>query len=858
MTISSANRKAGPYVGNGSATSFAFSFKVFTAADVVVTKTTLATGVEAVLVLTTDYTVSLNADQNANPGGSVTYAPSPTMAATHSLTLTSAVAQTQGTDIPSAGGWYPEVVENALDKATILTQQQQEVLDRTIRFPVAETGAVQLPAAVVRASKIIGFDANGDVTVYPAASAVYGVLYDYQVATAGQTVFNLGFAYSLGIHNLRVFVDGFLQRAYTETGPSQVTFSYPLQAGMEVEFFAGQDTVGAVGDASSVSYTPSGTGAVTTNVRDKLRESVSVKDFGAKGDGVTDDSAAIQAAITAAAAQPSADLHWPDGDYSITAELVAASMEYAAWRAVGDVNIIWNGATDSTKAMLRITITASREWHHNTIGRFNFNANRKAGFCVVLEGGAGGGGTANTGGHNRWNDCSFEGATVANFLLGDNDEPYADDLDSSKNLWDHCTFYNAQYNFKQNALNTVGNTLRSCVFGSNLTDVVLQHVRNVRGVGLLIDNPEFGAIGNYTNDDCTSVFAKNATHIRSVYMEESRLLLVEDGANYNDRTYIVDGVHVNDSRNDANLNRRYFIRQVTNGRQLSLKNAQLGVSGALCPIRLLYWAGPADFENVDLHGGHLIGESVAGFANPLWSVDGVRPWEVESLTANWDFARWLDSVGLPTGDTPAVWAQSPGAGATLEVTATATNARYGVRVALLNVTVAGTTASGLTANINKNGYITVVFSGKVNAQATLPRIVVGGTDITTTVSFDEAGDLNGTRFVAWGEADLRGNNNSTIAVRIGIKENLTGSMHVDTAVVLPFRVRAGMAPAFITARPDQKRPAVYTHTAAPTWGTWERGDIIWRSDATAAGPPGWICTVAGTPGTWKAMANIAA
>ena len=46
--------------------------------------------------------------------------------------------------------------------------------------------------------------------------------------------------------------------------------------------------------------------------------------------------------------------------------------------------------------------------------------------------------------------------------------------------------------------------------------------------------------------------------------------------------------------------------------------------------------------------------------------------------------------------------------------------------------------------------------------------------------------------------------------------------------------------------------------AIPTTGTWKVGDVCHKVNPTAGGTPGWVCTASGSPGTWKAMANLAA
>jgi hypothetical protein len=71
-------------------------------------------------------------------------------------------------------------------------------------------------------------------------------------------------------------------------------------------------------------FTQSGTGAIRRTVENKLKDTVSVKDFGAVGDGVADDTAAIQAAITALSTnsyEKASGLFFPSGIYRITSTI---------------------------------------------------------------------------------------------------------------------------------------------------------------------------------------------------------------------------------------------------------------------------------------------------------------------------------------------------------------------------------------------------------------------------------------------------------------------------------------------------------------------------------------------------------
>jgi|LakMenEpi03Aug12_release.lakeMendotaPanAssembly.Ray.scaffolds.fasta_scaffold60761_2 hypothetical protein len=241
MTISTEIRRAGPYAGNGTTTAFAFAFKVFSTSQVRVTRAVVATGVETTLALTTDYTVALNSNQDTNPGGTVTLLVAPTAA--QSVTITSNVANLQPTALANLGGFYPDVINDSLDRATIQIQQLDERLDRALVIPVSSTASTQLPTP--QSGALLGWNGGAtEIVNYNATTIVGSTAYRYihrVVATAGQTAFTLPIPYVLNASAIEVYVNGLrLEQGagldWVETNTTTVTFNSGLASGDLVTF----------------------------------------------------------------------------------------------------------------------------------------------------------------------------------------------------------------------------------------------------------------------------------------------------------------------------------------------------------------------------------------------------------------------------------------------------------------------------------------------------------------------------------------------------------------------------------------------------------------------------------------------
>lgn len=240
-------------------------------------------------------------------------------------------------------------------------------------------------------------------------TAVFGeMVSERYTATAGQVEFILPEA-PASLDSVEVFVDGVRLYPTADFSYSDVllTLVTPLAGGEDVFVRYGRALPSGITSASAVTYTPpstgvvgtvtafldslwstgvsagaalirfiqAGTSAIARTVQDKMEDTLHVKDFGATGDGITDDTNAILAAIAEADARGGAIIEFHGGTFLISETLVVDAPGIilrgrglagsasgggggkASYRSGASTRILWGG--NATGPMYRLTSNAA-------------------------------------------------------------------------------------------------------------------------------------------------------------------------------------------------------------------------------------------------------------------------------------------------------------------------------------------------------------------------------------------------------------------------------------------------------------------------------------------------------------------
>lgn len=324
MTVSSTLSR-NTYTGSGITGPYAYTFRIFAATDLLVTQRD-SNGLDTTLSYPGDFSVASVGNRN---GGTLTLTTALAIGSTMSVRRVPTI--TQPTDLRNQGVYFPETIEDALDRGIMVAQEQQDQLDRSVTLsetfdPANYTLTLPTPSAgkaIVWNVAATGFD-NGTLTAaqLSAWNAAQNMKLDVFTNGVG---FTAGVSTTLALSaapgnetNLMITrrtsgaVVVYQHDEYSLSGTT-VTFSVAIPANTtqvecsylytyQVNTVAAGNIIGQI-DSSVINHTPAGTGAVTRTAQALFRERIYAADYGVVGDGSTDDTVNFQKALTAGAAQ---------------------------------------------------------------------------------------------------------------------------------------------------------------------------------------------------------------------------------------------------------------------------------------------------------------------------------------------------------------------------------------------------------------------------------------------------------------------------------------------------------------------------------------------------------------------------
>ena len=571
-------------------------------------------------------------------------------------------------------------------------------------------------------------------------------------------------------------------------------------------------SLAASSGSSLIGFIQSGTGAVAETVQTKLRERLSVKDFGAKGDGSTDDTAAIQAALNAADTAGK-DLYFPAGTYYITDTIQPSSSNNVSVSTTlyGDgVNTIiqWNGTTDLTKTMFGWYTAQQGSYQQAGINNMRFKGMGKVGYIVLFE-------TTNTstGATRRENENNiftqvwFEGSKKALVMFGkysiDTNAALTsdgNDINVDANTFDNCTFVNFEdYAVKLTGGNIYNTVFRNCfMWSGNSTNVTSANAKNyifaVAAGMTVVQAGVFQRLYSTGNNDGTDRIAcmRSAFGEFKVYGAQS-----EDCRVFNsntegspDRPHYINGIYVNDSNVSPGANCIYN----ESASPITVDSCSFG-----------HQAGATDYyRNVVSSGALAWNNSVTGKFKPsemvlssnsrkLSTFNGRRFNEIFPLNQNYHMNSWSVPAATYANATTADYYLNlyvkTLAGSSQGTLQQVTSALYNRVVPQLICTVVGSqpVKLQLRTKINVNDYagntIWIAVGGQHDGTFTSDTTLYTGIDTDSTGGAG-GGTIfsSGNVFLAYTQVDLSA---SATYVQPYLALNKTGSVDINNFVVIP-------------------------------------------------------------------------
>lgn len=323
------------YAEDGVSTSFPVPFRYRDPAHVYAERVAADDTVTA-LVAGVDY--SLSAGDTAS-GGTLTV----TAAAAAGVTLViwrKTPLKSDG-DYETTGAFQAQSHEDLLDEAAMRDQDQQLQLDRAPKVPRGESIAT-LPALAQRKGSLLGaasaiayaaYDADGNPTVdtpdnFAAAAAAEAdraqTEADRAQANAGYAEeFNQGTAYATRAAGEAATTEGQFFRVPIGTTPETYTrYQRTALGSVEAAPLATTAELGAPDGANRLGFNQGAPFIQSRKALDKLREvGASIADTGAKGDGATDDAAAVQEIVDHFNLR-GGDYHLPPGVFKLGAPIM--------------------------------------------------------------------------------------------------------------------------------------------------------------------------------------------------------------------------------------------------------------------------------------------------------------------------------------------------------------------------------------------------------------------------------------------------------------------------------------------------------------------------------------------------------